>query len=256
MHEETAAISKNMAIKELAKNGQVGSSQEVEVEIVPPQTVTVAINPELGAQIDIITISQIASVDNKVRVIWDGKEYICTATVDHYWGNLGLVGGEDTGEPFLFGGAIDNSDISLGGYLIAGEGNHSICAYEIKDSITPMSIKFMPKIELSTEIPYGVTNAVAFTQEETRQILAAYRKRMSIMISGLLEETKSSSVTDFCGMFSVKHYSDTVGSLSMSCIDLVSSERGMAFNILIDVNGETATGCYVISYIALDPYIA
>lgn len=91
-------------------------------------------------------------------VEWDGVGYRCTPMVESdteeskeiYVGNLGFLGGEDTGEPFLI---LDNLQMTV--FATIAEGTHKVCVHQSDEVVHQLEPKYVN----------------AFTKEETLMLL-------------------------------------------------------------------------------------
>lgn len=132
------------SIDELKANGQIGYTETQEVEVIPEQTIEVAMNEDVGAPVAVVAPAYDFSGVQKVRVLFDGVEYICVPA-NGIFGNQVFVGGEDTGEPFVYG-CVDSTDPSSAGFFVAAEGTHTVSVTAISEVAHPMDEKYVPPI--------------------------------------------------------------------------------------------------------------
>lgn len=104
-------------------------------------------------------------------VEWDGVGYRCTPMVDSdteesreiYVGNLGFLGGNDTGEPFLI---LDNLQMTV--FATIAEGTHKVCVYQSDEVVHQLDPKYVD----------------AFTKEQTLMLLGFYVDEVNTLLGG------------------------------------------------------------------------
>ena len=104
-------------------------------------------------------------------VVWDGVEYRCTPMVDSdtedsreiYVGNLGFLGGNDTGEPFLI---LDNLQMTV--FASPTEGTHKVCVYQMNEIIKQIHSKYVD----------------GYTKSEINEMLGAYVDEVNTLLGG------------------------------------------------------------------------
>lgn len=100
-------------------------------------------------------------------VEWDGVGYRCTPMVDSdteiYVGNLGFLGGDDTGEPFLI---LDNLQMTV--FATSAEGAHKVCVYQSDEVVHQLDSKYVD----------------AFTKEQTLMLLGVYVDEVNTLLGG------------------------------------------------------------------------
>lgn len=87
------------------------------------------------------------------KISWDGTDYICICKLFNeylYFGNTGLLGGDDTGEPFLF-----QPDSHLYVFTTESAAEHVIAISEYTPKIVTIDPKFLPS---SKEFVVDATN--------------------------------------------------------------------------------------------------
>lgn len=168
------------SMAELKANGQIGYTETQEVEAIPEQTIEVAMNEDLGAPVAIVAPAYDFTGVSKVRVLFDGVEYIC-APVEGNFGNQVFGGGEDTGEPFFYCYA-DSEDRAAAGFFIAAEGTHTVSVTAISELVQPMSAKYLPVVKLTTAISSGDTQKLDLSETEHAELYAAVRAGSPVAI--------------------------------------------------------------------------
>ena len=109
------------------------------------------------------------SLDCSIR--WDGILYSCTPMVDSdteesreiYVGNLGFLGGEDTGEPFLI---VDNLEMTV--FATPNEGAHIVYISQSDEVVHQLDPKYVD----------------AFTKQEMGIILGVYVDEVNTLLGG------------------------------------------------------------------------
>lgn len=104
-------------------------------------------------------------------VEWYGITYRCTPMVDSdteeskeiYVGNLGFLGGDDTGEPFLI---LDNLQMTV--FATIAEGTHKVCVYQSDEVVHQLDPKYVN----------------AFTKQEMGIILGLYVDEVNTLLGG------------------------------------------------------------------------
>lgn len=129
---------------------------------------------------------------DKISVTWNGKQYTCTAfDLDGMcgFGNLSLVGGDDTGEPFLYAPYAEDGVTTAAGFITLDMGNISISVTCVNETVHPIDPKYLPgvclpMVEIST-IPAGVA-PVTLTAEESAVLedLAATKLPIVLQLNG------------------------------------------------------------------------
>lgn len=99
----------------------------------------------------------ISELPEAATVVFDGTEYACAATVRDgvaIYGNDAILGGDDTGEPFIFS-IIPNTGIQVVCLTDAEPTVHSIALYMEKETVHTIDTKYLPEIpaEKLPEIP-------------------------------------------------------------------------------------------------------
>ncbi len=145
--EEAVALASSKTMRKLGIREENGKGNlVVEKNDVP------FVEPEEGAWInqEVYNYEEFANiaVGKKYVVVWDGKEYICTATGDIEMTFLGVAMDEEgnpTGsEPFLF---LLETDSTQGYVTIIARDTkekHSFAIYEYTETIHPISDKYLP----------------------------------------------------------------------------------------------------------------
>lgn len=109
------------------------------------------------------------SLDCSIR--WDGILYSCTPVVDSdteeskeiYVGNLGFLGGEDTGEPFLI---VDSLDMTV--FASPTDGMHTVYISQSDEVVHQLDAKYVN----------------AFTKQEMGIILGLYVDEVNTLLGG------------------------------------------------------------------------
>ena len=104
-------------------------------------------------------------------VEWDGVGYRCTPMVDSdteeskeiYVGNLGFLGGDDTGEPFLI---LDNLQMTV--FATIAEGTHKVCVYQIDEVVHQIDSKYVN----------------SYTKEQINEMLGVYVDEVNTLLGG------------------------------------------------------------------------
>lgn len=168
------------SIDELKANGQIGYTETQEVEAIPEQTIEVAMNEDLGGALAIVAPAYDFSGVQKVRVLFDGVEYICTP-LEGGFGNTALLGGEDTGEPFFYAPA-DGYNPSSAGFFVAAEGTHTVSVTAISELVHPVNAKYLPVINLTTAVPDFEGTRVTLSEAEHAELYAAAKTGVPVAI--------------------------------------------------------------------------
>ena len=140
-----------MAKRELIESGQIGYIEKVPHRIFDNVTANCVPMEELGgvsaAMIEAPDISNVTDNYNKMKVVWDGDEYLCkysgTDTV-LIFGNAAMAYPEEenTGEPFCV--IVDEEQgMSL---VLSTEGEHTFTATWFEDKYHRPNEKFLPTI--------------------------------------------------------------------------------------------------------------
>lgn len=104
-------------------------------------------------------------------VEWDGVGYVCTPMVDSdteesreiYVGNLGFLGGDDTGEPFLI---LDNLQMTV--FATTAEGTHKVCVYQMNETIKQIPSKYVD----------------GYTKAQIDEMLGIYIDEVDVLLGG------------------------------------------------------------------------
>ena len=152
----TAKLGANMAIDELSKSGQIGSTITSK-EIIFPSTALefvvldedtelcfapIGADAEMLAKIDVL-------LSESITFTFDGIKYLCSVVdmgENKYWGNLGFLGMEDTGEPFILG--FDNNQ----GFVLVCPiaGMHTVEISLETETLKPINPKYIyPHFDLA-----------------------------------------------------------------------------------------------------------
>ena len=94
------------------------------------------------------------------KVIWDGTEYSVVAA-NGAIGNMAFMGGEDTGEPFIYVDHMNGVSVWMTADTSA---SHTISVTGIKVEYIPMNANFMP---VATEKTYGAVKTSDFIKMAT-----------------------------------------------------------------------------------------
>lgn len=159
----------SLAVKKALE--ELGVKTEKTKEYLIPQTNLVAEEPgdsgiyEVYLETNFVaTLDQIqlagGKIPDNVMVLFDGKTYVCDIVIVEegelagaILGNQKYIGGEDTGEPFIFFSGGGNDGIV---YEIQGE--HTFAVYIETETIHPIDPKFIPGVVLPVvELETGVT---------------------------------------------------------------------------------------------------
>ena len=145
---------------------------DVEVEILPETEVVFEYNEDVGAQIGIITLTNVPESGAQCTVVYNGETYICTVNADNMLGNLGAIGGgEDTGEPFVISAGdtaasqfiFPLTEITSATVRITSEGVKTIPEEYIPDDTFFIDLGFYTVSDIDPE-SVDVSDVVTFEQ--------------------------------------------------------------------------------------------
>lgn len=104
-------------------------------------------------------------------VEWDGVGYVCTPMVDSdteesreiYVGNLGFLGEDDTGEPFLI---LDGLQMTV--FATTSEGTHKVCVYQENEIVKQIPSKYVD----------------SYTKAQINEMLGIYIEEVNALLGG------------------------------------------------------------------------
>lgn len=140
-------------INKLKRGGGVGYEQTIaRVELLPPTTVDAQYQEEAGIAIGILPDMQL-EIGDTLRVVFDDIPYYTEhkeeAVADNDeivgFGNTGMFGGTDTGEPFLI---VPNAEGGVA-MMVCEAGTHTVSVTLETKVIHTINPKFLPKAGVS-----------------------------------------------------------------------------------------------------------
>lgn len=138
------------AAKKYTDSQRVAFSEIRDIEIFSERTIEITMNQDFGIICAVVS-TFIPKENEKIKVVWDGTEYICISG-DGFFGNTFLFGeGEDTGEPFVY-----LSSENVGYICCTEEGTHTISVAVRKNvAVKQLDFKYLPTIDFP---PIPATN--------------------------------------------------------------------------------------------------
>lgn len=241
------------AREELEKSGQVGRTKIGRKTVWEETTAQTVLLEGMNAYIIPIYGSTGVKAGDKVTVIFDGEQYVCTAVeIDGLvgFGNFGLIGGaEDTGEPFVY------SDITGSGFtggLLTTQGEHTYSASVTVETIHPIDPKYLPKggvgYEESTVLTHDGNN-------EGKEVLAG-----DFPFARIADVIDPTAIVEITMLFNGTTLNITADELTITGNDYYKavSYAGNA-GIMIWYEGNTAgasAGTYVVSSLEAQTYVS
>ena len=159
MANENEVLAKALVMSELKRNGQIGYTE--------PGKKLFTIELTDGQYLDATRKSGSLEIGKTYTVAVDGETYTCKGKdgsefdADVCLGNLGLVGGTDTGEPFFVMETFDNGTDNV--WVLAAITNNGASTISVStaDTIVPIKPEFLPGVclpvvEITTELSEGV----------------------------------------------------------------------------------------------------
>ena len=133
------------------------------------------------------TITELPEAGEVATVSFDGKEYECAAVVMQgiaVYGNAAVMGGDDTGEPFVLMSA-PNSQSSVVCFTDTEPTVHSISVYRKEETVHTLDPKYLPDNELFKEYEgVGATPAYSGTFNNTITANALVGDNVFYKVSG------------------------------------------------------------------------
>lgn len=133
------------------------------------------------------------------NVVWDGVRYECVAQIfdgSAFIGNLGILGLDDTGEPFMLIPG-DNGIVAIS--MTAG--NHTLSITQETETIHPIDPKFLPGVvlpvvELTSVGPHEDGESITLSESDCAKLNAV--GRMPFIMTVKLEGGESLSFVMNC----------------------------------------------------------
>ena len=190
---KAAILGANMAISELTANGQIGDIERKAIVCFPETEFALSGGEYLG-----IPGTPFENGDT-VTATYDGVEYERKAAVfpyenfarGYYVGNLSVLGGEDTGEPFAILSTYGDEDNEFLGFIVLDvnefgserDSTHRVGCSTITDTVKPIDPKYLAK-----EIDATKFNVEYGEQSMTLNDLILTMATTSAMNNGALQE--------------------------------------------------------------------